>query len=173
VNYEDELLSFIRRTRRNLELTEEWRREHNGAGFSEVTHLINSLLGLVVLPKERVLNQLRQVHVAPTGIPAWSVYFRLEPVEGKLPTELRPFLQRLRNSVAHLSLEFVSNGAEISGVGFVQRSRDRTELLWRAFFDLAQLRKFLACLTDEVERACAALTKTSTTPATPHGSTTL
>jgi hypothetical protein len=52
MNYEDEFLSFVRRTRKNLELTEEWRLEHFGAGFSEVTHLINSLLGLIVLPKE-------------------------------------------------------------------------------------------------------------------------
>lgn len=155
MNYEDELLSFVKRTRTNLELTEQWRLEHSGSGFSEVTHLINSLLGLIVLPKERVLNELRQVPVAPTGVGEWGVSFRLEKGEDPLPTELRPFLIGLRNSVAHSTFEFASDGGELSGVSFAAMSGDKhRRFLWRAVFDLDELRSFLAHLTDEVEKAC-------------------
>lgn len=166
MNYEDELLSFVRRTRKNLELTEQWRIEHPHANFSEVTHLINSLLGLIVLPKEKVLNELQQLHVTPTGIPDWRAAFRLVQAEEEPPTELRPFIDGLRNSVAHGSLDFETDGLEITGVTFVQKSRDKPRrILWRASFELDELRIFLEHFIAQIETACARRTKRASRPA--------
>jgi HEPN family protein len=160
VNYEDELLSFVKRTRKNLELTEQWRIEHPHADFNEVTHLINSLLGLVVLPKEKVLSELQQLDVTPTGIPDWRATFRLVQAEGEPPTELRPFIDGLRNSVADGSLDFETDGVEITGVTFVQKSRDKPRrTLWRASFALDELRFFLEHFIAQIETACARRTK--------------
>jgi hypothetical protein len=41
------LLELVKRTRHNLEATDSWRKEHPDDEFYEVTHLINSLSGLI------------------------------------------------------------------------------------------------------------------------------
>jgi hypothetical protein len=162
MNYEDVLLDFVRRTRENLELTEQWRLEHRDARFNEVTHLINSLLGFIVLPKERVLERLRQVEVTRAGVPKWGVRFELIEKGGRLPADLRPFLKGLRNSVAHASFEFASDGTNLSGVTFAHQTRDQPpKMLWQAAFDLGQLRSFLTHLTYEVEEACTSRARTA------------
>ncbi len=78
------------------------------SGFNEVTHLINSLLGFIVMPRTQVLNDMRQVTVSREGIPAWGLRFRLEG-RGRLPTQLRPLFIGLRNAICHSQLDHIAN----------------------------------------------------------------
>ncbi len=154
MNYEDLLLDFVRRTRENLQITDRWRLEHPEARFNEVTHLINSMLGFIVLPKERILDWMRQVEINSTGIPTWNVAFSLRKDSGVVPVDLRPFVTGIRNAVAHGSFDFISNGRDINSVRFEHKDRHQSQVLWTVDFELGQLNGFLIHLTNEVEDAC-------------------
>jgi len=104
-----------------------------------------------------MLESMRQVEVGPRGIADWGVTFELIQGEGSPPAQLRPFLTGMRNSIAHASFEFASDGSSISGITFVNRTNDKAaRILWKAVFDLDALRGFLDPLTKEIERACRA-----------------
>jgi hypothetical protein len=156
MNYENKVLDIVRRTNANLVATDGWRARDPSTPFHDVTNLVNSLLGLIVVPKEEILNCIRQVDVRTDGIPDWGLTFEPVQVEGSLPRELRPFLTGLRNAVAHAGLDFPSDGTSITGLNFSNRTQDKEQVLWTAEFDLEGMRCFLASLTTEVERACRA-----------------
>jgi hypothetical protein len=156
MNYENKVLDIVRRTNENLVATDRWRAGDPSTPFHEVTNLVNSLLGLIVVPKEEILGYMRQVEVRPHGISDWGVAFELVQVEGSLPRELRPFLTGLRNAIAHAGLDFPSDGTSITGITFANRTNDKARILWTAKFNLEGMRCFLAPLTKEVERACRA-----------------
>jgi len=57
--------------------------------------------------------------------------------------------------VAHDSLEFIGDEPDITSISFVNYSDSRPRaVLWKATFQLADLREFLGKLADEVEKAC-------------------
>lgn len=156
MNYENKVLDIVRRTNENLVATDRWRAGDPSTPFHEVTNLVNSLLGLIVLPKEEILDDMRQVEVGPHGIADWGVAFEVVSVDGSSPRDLRPFLTGLRNAIAHAGMDFPTDGKSITGITFANRTNDRARILWTAEFDLAGMRCFLAPLTTEVERACRA-----------------
>ena len=153
MNPEDAFLDFLRRTKENLATTDKWRDGDPSSTFHEVTNLVNSLLGLIVLPQELLPNSVRQVEVGPHGIAKWGVTFNVVKREGRPPKQLRPLLTGMRNTIAHGSWEFEANGPNIGGIKFVNRSKDRKRVLWIAAFDLDGLHSFLDHLTSEIERA--------------------
>src|SRR5207247_2179359 len=101
------------------------------------------------------LHDLRDVRVGPAGIPDWGVRFRLVG-DGSLPTGLRQLVTGMRNAISHNHLEFDTDGINISGVSFEERSRasDYRDRVWQVSYDLSGLHAFLARLTTEVEEAC-------------------
>jgi hypothetical protein len=73
MNYEDLLLDFVRRTRSNLERTEEWRLEHPEATFSEVSP--NQLHARLHSPTEGAdpwMDASGRSNVT-YGIPSWEI----------------------------------------------------------------------------------------------------
>lgn len=87
-----------------------------------------------------------------TGITAWGGLFTLTGLD--LPSDLRQLVKGLRNSIAHNSIEFMTDGTNITGVVFHARRRDDGTSLWLAGFELGGLDRFLSKLTDEVVQAC-------------------
>jgi hypothetical protein len=155
MDYERSVLDFVDRTKKNMVATDGWRAGDPSTPFYEVTNLVNSMLGLIVLPTQQMLEDMRQVKVEQHGIAEWRVAFELVPRKGSLPQELRPLLTGMRNSIAHTSLEFPSDGANISGITFVNRANNKAaSILWTAEFDLDGIRAFLNPLIKEIERAC-------------------
>src|SRR5438105_4077916 len=142
MEFNEKRLDFVRRTRVNLDTTEAWRKEHPTATFHEVTHLVNSLVGLLILPKEMMdamgapVEAEIQATVVPTGIPEWGVSFDLQPTEnrrhrtldpGGLPTHVRTLVAGLRNAVAHYALRYGIKEKEIASVVFQVRPWDREQ----------------------------------------------
>lgn len=157
---QDPVVHFVQRTQANLDATDKWRERHPDVEFFEVTHLVNSLLGLIVVPSEMgTIDHVAQLDgkFSHEQIPSWNVRFRLRDGEEPAPAQLRPLLAGLRNSVAHCSHTYVNEGNDITGITFESRSDDRgrrsreeTRLLWEVSFDLFNLRVFLSQLADGI-----------------------
>ena len=98
-------MGIVERTRKNLDFIAEARRA--GADVHEVTHLLNSLLGLVVLPWERVDRNILSAKVLDLKGQDWPMPTTLY---GRTPKTLRALVRHLRNAMVHGHFEFV--GAE-------------------------------------------------------------
>lgn len=100
--------SFMKRTQKNLD---------DYQGEYEATQLINSLLGLLIVPKERLFDlipdtPLDKLNFAEWGkVPQWMA----RPAKCDLGHEhtltLRQLVRKLRNAVAHFKIQpFPENG---------------------------------------------------------------
>ena len=117
----------------------------------EVTLLINCLLGLLVLPKERCyvsipalpLDQLNDWGLSPDFIQSWGNHPRnLNPEHYGTLLEV---VQRLRNGVAHTHVRPLGNGSEITKLEFTDRNG------FRAVFPIGNLKAFVTKLAQSVK----------------------
>lgn len=86
----------------------------------EVTLLINCLLGLLVLPKERLL--LDKIPDIPfEKFEEWGLPKKFVTNWGKIPESkrnLKTIIHRMRNSIAHFRVTSYGNGSEITSIKF-------------------------------------------------------
>ena len=134
---EDELIS---RTETNLRAIEKLHKQ--GVTVYEVTQLINSLLGLLVYPREAFLKRIPRISREAMIKIGWPL-----PVEriGQFP-DLRELVIKLRNGIAHCNIEFTTNGCEIEGIefkNFAMQDVDKMNPLWIGVYKIAQLRLFV------------------------------
>ena len=102
----NEAMGIVERTHKNLVYMRSARK--NGADIHEVTHLFNSLLGLIVVPWER---DLKGVNVLDTTIE--NLYYQgwpnMTPLIDEYPIKtkkLKDLVKHLRNAVAHGRFRF-------------------------------------------------------------------
>lgn len=108
-NYHDVESEFIERT---LRLIDQYYAALDNYPFEEqfnYTLTINCLLGLIVMPKERVIayvptNRLTQVHLAEIGVPSLEVR--------QSTRTLRELIVALRHAVAHFDIKVISESDE-------------------------------------------------------------
>ena len=144
--YKDLVKDYVERTLVNLQVIEDIAsgKAHllyegetvSSAQTYEVTQLINSMLGLIVLPQQRFFNNIPQIPL--NELTDWPSPL----ITGKFPNDLnnlRDLMRYLRNSVAHFNIEFLpgSNG-EISGIK-IWNNRDNARN-WEAEMKLKDLR---------------------------------
>jgi len=122
---------FIRRTLHII--------EHYDGPYG-VTLLINCLLGLIVLPKEKDFNGINDsklnfsaLGMSEKEIVSWGQIDQAERTVSR-------FLRCLRNSVAHLQIESISSKGEIESLRFVDDSG------FEAVFPLEKLKEILTRL---------------------------
>jgi HEPN pEK499 p136 len=159
MKYTDLIRDFAERTQHNLKLTSDWRAGALDAGFNEVTQLINSLLGLVVLPRALILDYIDPIPVTATGIDtdAWHAPFEIAGNGSPSPDNLPELIKGLRNAVAHAALEPTTDGHDITGVEFTFYTgrRWKSPPVWRVTFRLFELETFLEGLSPAIKAACA------------------
>jgi hypothetical protein len=153
MQYSDEnlLWDYAQRTRKNLEFIERTVREQPEAELFEVTQLINSLLGLLVFPFERLRDQIPTTSLADLRAQGWVV----PEVSGDFPQveDLSELVRYLRNSVAHFNLEFIADeNGKIEGLHIWNVNRGRRN--WEAKIKIAELRdltnRFLDLIQEQV-----------------------
>jgi hypothetical protein len=106
MNYTDLITNFATRTLANLDLVKR-AADAGDPGAFEITQLWNSLLGLIVAPRERDLTRLPETPVEQLHAEGWPDI----TVAGKLESEdLRGLVSTLRHAVAHFNVEFHANG---------------------------------------------------------------
>jgi len=143
MNYEKLERDFAQRTRRNLDFIEE-RRGDSEAGVYEVTQLVNSILGILVLARER----LHRSRLQRMSLDGWPVPERLGGERLETVWDLVKFM---RNAVAHLNVTFLEDeGHQISGVTLWDYNEDDVEE-HRARFHLEELDAVCRKLLDLLE----------------------
>ena len=113
-------LGVARRTRTNLEFIREARRKKEDV--HEVTQLYISLLGLVVLPWQRLTDQsfwgVNLDALAGQGWPKWRITC------GKDETKtLKHLVRHIRNAASHGHITFSSESPSLSEVNIVMKDR--------------------------------------------------
>ena len=107
----NEALGIVERTRKNLVHMRDARQ--SGADVHEVTHLFNSLLGLIVIPWERELKRVDVLDIALDALfdQGWP---RIDPLPDEYPVKtetLKVLVKHLRNAVAHGRFRFEGVGS--------------------------------------------------------------
>ena len=153
-----EAIGFALRTRKNLEYM---RHAFDRAeDVHVVTHLVNSLLGIIVVPKERYCEEtfwsINLEELARQGWPKWDITID-RPTKGGSRTEtLGHLIRHLRNAAAHGRFRFggkpdsrnlaevrlIVEDAPSSGVGNAD---------WRAEIGGDDLFLFCLMLTDYID----------------------
>lgn len=160
MNPKDRVIDLVDRTLANLQALDSAGLADDLPESFEVTQLVNSLMSLLVIPKElKTIDYIVQgtgAHVRATGLPDWRrgpVEFELRGLHAKPPERLGKLLIGLRNSVAHATFDFIPGAAgEISALKFIACGPNGKEF-WEATFKIAELRKFLFSLGRELKEA--------------------
>ena len=162
MNPDDPVGALVERTLANLRILDELPTQSaSEVQPFEVTQMVNSLLSLLVVPRELGTVEFvgrggHDPHVFANGIRKWHatpVSFTLKGIKAGPPQSLRKLLGGLRNSVAHAAFEFLPRGdGEILAIEFTHRSRTGVDQ-WSAIFSVGELRTFLEVLALELKSA--------------------
>ena len=131
---------FISRTEKNLRAIEKLSQE--GESVYEVTQLINSLLGLLVYPRERFFETIPDITQETMINEGWP----LPSGENAQVSGLKELIRYMRNAVAHFNIEFITDKNEIEGIRFKNydfRDEGRKKPLWIGVYKLEPLKKFV------------------------------
>ena len=132
---------FIARTQKNL-IAIECLKEKGGEVY-EVTQLLNSMLGLLIFPKERRLYEKIQPKSWDTMVEeGWP----LPSGDNAHVSDLEELIRHMRNAVAHCKFNLTTDHDEISSIEF----RDIPSL-WTGVYDVASLRKFVYMFLDHIQ----------------------
>jgi len=104
--YEDVVADFAKRTRKNLEALE--RLQNQGEEVFEATQLINSMLGLLVFPREEFVGRIPEKPLTDLKAEGWPVP-RMRPGFSQVPN-LKELVRYLRNAISHFNVEFIGDG---------------------------------------------------------------
>ena len=133
--YEDVVAEFAWRTQQNLRLVEESRRQ--GTDAFETTQLINSMLGLLVFPREEYVDRIPRIPLAQLRAAGWP----LPRVRNDFSQagDLAELVRYLRNAISHFNLEFRGD-AQNRIAGLRVWNMYRGEKTWEADLELDELR---------------------------------
>jgi hypothetical protein len=135
MDYKNIVIDFVKRTKSNLDFIEQ---QNNTFG---VTQLINSLLGIIVLPKEKNIKIIPNLSFDELLDDGWELP-QITINQYKI-NKLRDLIRVLRNSVAHFNLEIRANeNEEIIGIRFYNKNK-RKKITFSAEYSLANLKKFI------------------------------
>jgi hypothetical protein len=136
MNYEDVVADFARRTQVNLRAVESLRAE--GREVFEVTQLINSMLGLLVFPREDFVAKIPKISLELLQTRAWPVP-KMRPGFAQA-ADLAELVRYLRNAISHFNIEFIGDDQkEIRIIRVWNRDRTGTKT-WEADLGLNELR---------------------------------
>lgn len=135
--YNNLVIDFIQRTKDNLEYIERAHTLEPSAQVYEVTQLINSLLGLIVFPKEQYFHHIPATPLQELVAKGW----RVPNVSGNFDQvkNLRQLMQYLRNAIAHSNVEFISDGYQLTGIRLWNCNRGAKN--WQVEMDIRDLRE--------------------------------
>lgn len=109
------VVEFAKRTLQNLSIIENHNVDPNDR--REVTQLINSLLGLVVVPQQKYLDTVPDITPATLLESQWPKAFFHNTVTKK-DIGLHESLTKLRHAIAHFNVDIVSKNGVIAAIKF-------------------------------------------------------
>jgi hypothetical protein len=142
--YEDVVADFAKRTRRNLRAVEDL--QDQGHEVFEVTQLINSMLGLLVFPREEFVGRIPKIPLTELKAQGWPVPQARRGFDQV--HDLNELVRYLRNAVSHFNIEFLADGRNhISKVRVWNTNLDGVKT-WESDLGLLELRGIAERSTD-------------------------
>ncbi|WP_203075830.1 HEPN family nuclease [Falsiroseomonas ponticola] len=142
------VLDMMRRTMINLAFIE---RHAGNEGPFEVTQLINSFLGALAHPWERLKEDLANISISEAKGAGWPL--PEQQGGGDKPESLGDLLRLLRNGIAHGNLTFLSDGrGQIQAIRIANYNRGR--LTWRGAISVQEMQTLLhrfVALVEEID----------------------
>lgn len=148
MQYEDVIKDFAKRTKKNLEIIENLRK--NGMEAYETTQLVNSCLGLLVFPQQHFLARIPEIPIEQLVQEGWSV----PQVTGKFHqvANLRELVRYLRNAIAHFNIKFICDSENQISHLLVWNINHHGKETWKAILSVDDLKsiceKFSGMLID-------------------------
>lgn len=139
---------FIARTQKNLRAIECLKEK--GGEVYEVTQLLNSMLGLLIFPKEIFSKKIQDKSWDLMDKEGWP----LPSGDHAKVLGLKQLVRNMRNAVAHFNIELVNDGNEIIGIRFSNFSQcdfHRERPLWTGMYDVTALKKFVDMLSNHLQ----------------------
>ncbi|MEI7795868.1 MAG: HEPN family nuclease [Methylococcaceae bacterium] len=137
MNYQDLVVDFAKRTAENLETLRQLKQSQPDAEIYEVTQLINSMLGLLVFPKEKDFK-FPHIKFKDLDTNGWIIP---QPEIGNQVRNLSVFIRYLRNAIAHCNLEFLS-GSDNQICGLRVWNKDKNgNITWKATLAITDIEK--------------------------------
>ncbi|SFG37312.1 HEPN family nuclease [Neptunomonas qingdaonensis] len=144
MDYENVVRDFAKRTRKNLEYIEQGKKEGNEV--YEITHLINSCLGLLVLPHENYINSIPTTSLDKLKDQGWVVP---QTINGTQPNDLKDLIRLLRNGVAHCNIAFTADSESKLDTLKIWNTQPRSgEKTWETELGFEELRSILFKFSD-------------------------
>jgi len=135
--YEDVVADFARRTRLNLRALKS--RQEEGHEVFETTQLINSMLGLLVFPREEFVGRIPELPLGDLKTRGWPVP-KVRPGFAQA-RNLNELVRYLRNAISHFNIEFIGDGQnEIRIVRVWNSPPGSNTRTWEADLSLEDLR---------------------------------
>jgi hypothetical protein len=113
--YESLIHDFAKRTLSNLDAVQRMRLHSPDTHFYEVTHLVNSMLGLLIFPQQAFVNEIPPRRLSELEAEGWPI----PRVTGQFAQvrDLNQLVRYLRNAIAHCNVKFTANDrGEITGL---------------------------------------------------------
>ena len=124
------VIDFAQRTQQNLRLIENMKSA--GEEVYEVTHLINSMLGLLVFPQQKLWDTIKPTPLTELEKKGWP---RIEVIEGELKSnDLRQLIRMLRNGITHCNVEFFPDDQDRIA-GFYLWNKRKGKITWKVRLD--------------------------------------
>jgi hypothetical protein len=133
--YEDVVRDFAERTRKNLKAIECLKANHQDV--YEITQLINSMLGLLVFPREEYVDRIPETPIGDLRCIGWPIP-RVRDGFPQAPN-LKELVRYLRNAIAHFNVEFIGDGTNQIRILRVWNN-NRGVKTWEAELSLSDLR---------------------------------
>ncbi len=144
--YRNTVYDFIRRTKANLVAIENGA-EKKQEDFFEVTQLINSVIGLLMFPKEAVYNLIPE-----TSLEEFKEINFPKILHGKLPkNNFRELVRYLRNGFAHYNVYFENHNNIIKGL-YIWNIPPDAPADWVVYISIPDLRELLELAEKEFKK---------------------
>lgn len=153
IKQEDLVKEFARRTKKNLEILEQIKKDSPSKKIEiyETTQQINSLLGLLVFPRERYYNDIPETPITELANMGWAIP---KVIDGyPQATNLRELVSYIRHSIAHCNIEFLNQDNEISGLKVWNKKHgSKGRIIWKAEITIQDIKIFTDKLSELIEQ---------------------
>lgn len=152
MDYQKEfIVDFAKRTRANLEFIE----RSSTSNVFEVTQLFNSMLGLLVFPQQRYMDQIPQTPLQELVNSGWPTIKAKGPATCE---NLRQLIRMLRNGISHCNVRFIADDKkQLAGMCIWNHEGGKSQnpINWEAELSIKDLRtiafKFIELMESEVD----------------------
>lgn len=143
-NKDEMIQDYVARSVSNLSIIREAVRDGKkgptrDANGYEVTQLINSMVAMVILPREKAFNQIPEKSFEDLGADGWPQRLLADT---RCTKTLRTLVRRVRNAVAHFNIGFyVDDDGYLAGLWLwnTYRHKKKRKKCWEAKITISDL----------------------------------